>query len=278
MLPGVMLAFLAEGSKFLFFDTAICHQDLWYPSGADSKPLPAESCQIGKSGYFVIAAGVTYFLSLIMICLKAPELRKLKDDYGEDYADTYMAGAVALNSESTGDDPESQIPNANLTLSGDDNESGNILPAATSMVMSMSNDSSLESGGVRFSKVGSKTVASYDATEAFDDVKEDSSMLPNSGSESFEATRGEDISTSPFTDPREYGRNLSTGDGPVSGPPTPNGKLDSMAFRVVNASNPKTAGLIAGSGDSDELIDKCFTDLAKSFMDVNVPAEGEETK
>ena len=75
-----------------------------------------------------------------MVCLKAPELRMLKEDYGESYRDDFMASAQQLHSGSLTDDPEAQIAVANLgTLPDQEEEDGATLRAAnTSMVMSMS--------------------------------------------------------------------------------------------------------------------------------------------
>jgi hypothetical protein len=79
-----MAAFLAEGSKFLFFDTSICRNTVWFPSGADSLPRVAEECTLGSTGHYAIAAGTVFFLSLILVCLKAPEKRILESHYGTD--------------------------------------------------------------------------------------------------------------------------------------------------------------------------------------------------
>ena len=79
-----MAAFLAEGSKFLFFDSAICRNTVWFPSGADSLPRVADECTLGLTGHYAIAAGTVFFLSLILVCLKAPEKRILESHYGTD--------------------------------------------------------------------------------------------------------------------------------------------------------------------------------------------------
>jgi hypothetical protein len=79
-----MAAFLSEGSKFLFFDTSICRNTVWFPSGADSLPRVAEECTLGTTGYSSIAGGIIFFLSLILVCLKAPEKRDLQSQYGTD--------------------------------------------------------------------------------------------------------------------------------------------------------------------------------------------------
>jgi hypothetical protein len=80
-----MAAFLSEGSKFLFFDTSICRNTVWFPSGADSLPRVAEECTLGTTGASSIAGGIIFFLSLILVCLKAPEKRELQSQYGTDF-------------------------------------------------------------------------------------------------------------------------------------------------------------------------------------------------
>jgi hypothetical protein len=82
LLPATMLSFIAEGSKFLLFDAAVCRNAMWYPSGVDSLPEVADDCAIGSSAYFGIAATVLHFVSLLCVCLYAPEKRKLDPDFG----------------------------------------------------------------------------------------------------------------------------------------------------------------------------------------------------
>ena len=80
-----MAAFLSEGSKFLFFDTSICRNTVWFPSGTDSLPRVADTCVLGSTGNYSIAGGAIFFLSLILVCLKAPEKRSLHMHYGADF-------------------------------------------------------------------------------------------------------------------------------------------------------------------------------------------------
>lgn len=102
-----MISFLAGGSKFLFFDTAICHSALWSPSGSDSQRLSAASCDLGTSGFIAIAAAATFFVTLLLVCLKAPKKRELMDDYC-DYEEgdlIPMHHAMDLESEVEGGHP-----------------------------------------------------------------------------------------------------------------------------------------------------------------------------
>lgn len=84
LLPSTMLAFIAEGSKFLLFDVAICRNAMWFPSGVDSLPEVADNCALGSSSYFGIAAAILHFVSLLCVCLNAPEKRQLDPDFGVD--------------------------------------------------------------------------------------------------------------------------------------------------------------------------------------------------
>lgn len=84
MLPCLLAAFLAEGSKFLFFDTALCRNNVWFPSGSESSPQVAEECTLGVTGKYAIAAGALFFCLLLLVCLQAPEKRKLDPNYGYD--------------------------------------------------------------------------------------------------------------------------------------------------------------------------------------------------
>jgi len=82
LLPLVMLSFIAEGSKFLIFDIALCSNAIWLPSGVDSRPQSAEGCGLGQSGIFGVTAAALFLVSLLMICLNTPEQRVLDPDYG----------------------------------------------------------------------------------------------------------------------------------------------------------------------------------------------------
>jgi hypothetical protein len=82
LLPNTMLSFIAEGSKFLLFDIALCRKEVWFPSGIDSLPELAERCQLGSSAFMGIAAGVLHLTALICICLRTPTKRKIDPSYG----------------------------------------------------------------------------------------------------------------------------------------------------------------------------------------------------
>jgi hypothetical protein len=116
-LPVIMIAFIAEGSKFLIFDIALCRTSLWLPSGVDSPAQAAEACELGTSALTAIAAGAVLLVVLLGVCLKAPEYRDLDPDYGVFYAtgaehDVEAAAAVASfsNHGPFPDDTSSSFP------------------------------------------------------------------------------------------------------------------------------------------------------------------------
>ena len=82
LLPNTMLSFIAEGSKFLLFDIALCRKEVWFPSGVDSLPEMAEQCQLGSSAFYGIAAGVLHLTALVCICLRTPTKRTIDPSYG----------------------------------------------------------------------------------------------------------------------------------------------------------------------------------------------------
>ena len=79
------MAFLAEGSKFLMFDTAVCRTALWTPTGVDSLAQRAETCDLGNTAVHTIISGCIFFIALMFVCLKAPEKRLLDENYGIKY-------------------------------------------------------------------------------------------------------------------------------------------------------------------------------------------------
>ena len=83
VLPSLVASFLAEASKFLFYDTSICRKTVWFPPGTESLPRTAE-CSLGATAIYGIASGIIFLICLILVCLKAPNRRDLEPNYGLD--------------------------------------------------------------------------------------------------------------------------------------------------------------------------------------------------
>jgi hypothetical protein len=76
LLPLLLIAFLAEGLKFLFLDVNICNAPLWYTSSNRT------ACELGTTAYFAIAAGVVFFVCPILICCYKPPFREIASSSG----------------------------------------------------------------------------------------------------------------------------------------------------------------------------------------------------
>mmetsp|Transcript_3061 Transcript_3061/g.6595 ORF Transcript_3061/g.6595 Transcript_3061/m.6595 type:complete len:436 (+) Transcript_3061:175-1482(+) len=83
VLPALVASFLAEASKFLFYDTSMCRKNVWFPPGTESLPRTAE-CSLGATAIYGIASGVIFLVCLVLVCLKAPNRRVLVPNYGLD--------------------------------------------------------------------------------------------------------------------------------------------------------------------------------------------------
>lgn len=83
VLPALVASFLAEASKFLFYDTSICRKNVWFPPGTESLPRTAE-CSLGVTAIYGIASTIIFLVCLVLVCLKAPNRRDLEPNYGLD--------------------------------------------------------------------------------------------------------------------------------------------------------------------------------------------------
>ena len=84
VLPALVASFLAEASKFLFYDTSVCRKTVWFPPGTESLPQIAQ-CSLGVTGIYGIASGIIFLICLVLVCLKAPNRRDLEPNYGLDF-------------------------------------------------------------------------------------------------------------------------------------------------------------------------------------------------
>jgi len=89
VLPALVASFLGEASKFLFFDTAICRKNVWFPPGTESLPQMA-ACSLGATAVYGIASGIIFLVCLVLVCLKAPNRRDLIPNYGLDVENGFI--------------------------------------------------------------------------------------------------------------------------------------------------------------------------------------------
>lgn len=82
LLPAVVLSMLTGAAKFLFFDTQICTEPLWFVDES-SPAVAAQSCEIGESSVFGIASVAAYFLCTVLICFRSPQKRTLDENFGK---------------------------------------------------------------------------------------------------------------------------------------------------------------------------------------------------
>jgi len=87
LLPAVLLQLLSGSARFVFFDTQICHEQLWVPDGENAVPVQAESCALMTDSIISIATSVLSLTNVLMICLRAPKRRQLDENYGMRYKD-----------------------------------------------------------------------------------------------------------------------------------------------------------------------------------------------
>lgn len=91
LLPFVMISFIAEGSKFLFFDMEICRNNIFWASGSNGEnaiPETVDSCGLGDSAVHSIAACVLLLIALLLVCFKVPDERQLDLHFGLPYEGT----------------------------------------------------------------------------------------------------------------------------------------------------------------------------------------------
>ena len=247
----------------MFLDTAACRSALWYPSGTDSPPQVAQSCQLGRTSYLAIAAAAAFFASLVVVCIWSPSKRELDDNFGEE--SLYMDGNGGELDTSLEDDHLHEI---DLNLSNINHE-----------------DSFL----VVQSRSGSDYAASVDEGHSFEyaypgTIENGSffTMIHNNGDSNVEKRHMFDGYGRPTTESLETAPHENRDDGPDEVCKSPAADtsygaltkhLDKEArphagTRVVSEARLSMAEDMQSQADSvtDDLIDKCVLDLTKSFQ------------
>eukprot|EP00545_Synedropsis_sp_CCMP1620_P005323 CAMPEP_0119022060 /NCGR_PEP_ID=MMETSP1176-20130426/27224_1 /TAXON_ID=265551 /ORGANISM="Synedropsis recta cf, Strain CCMP1620" /LENGTH=445 /DNA_ID=CAMNT_0006976801 /DNA_START=37 /DNA_END=1374 /DNA_ORIENTATION=+ len=271
LLPSILVAFLSEGSKFLFLDTAVCQSSIWYPSGADSLPQSANSCTIGKSAYFSIAAGVCFFVCLLLVCFRSPEKRQLDEDFGE--ANAYIASDNILDTSMEGEEFD-QDNDIELNLS-------NIQPEVSFVVVQNHEErdyaSSLGDEGRSF-EFSQFSVVENDSF--FDNM--DKSILGEGAGQGHDSLESESSAKNGSFEKRddstnELISNPSSADSddpknPKKPAPVKAVEDPPKGTRVVSQARLEKAEDMALQtiNSSDKLIDQCVMDLTKSFQTENV--------
>mmetsp|Transcript_27827 Transcript_27827/g.58477 ORF Transcript_27827/g.58477 Transcript_27827/m.58477 type:complete len:558 (-) Transcript_27827:99-1772(-) len=82
LLPACILSMLTGSAKFLFFDTQICIEKIWFAEETET-PVAPESCALGESAVYAIAAVSAYFMCTILVCSRSPTKRKLDENFGK---------------------------------------------------------------------------------------------------------------------------------------------------------------------------------------------------
>jgi len=215
-----------------------------------------------------------------MVCLRAPQLRRLKEDYGDSYRNNYMTNAEQLHSGSLTDDPEAQIPVSNIGTvpeAAQDEDLATLRAANTSMVMSMSeDDSTIGSNHPQDPPTGS--FARHPGSESFQaETAEDFSAYPLQRTVS-DSESEDDLFDGSFLNLSDTGPRAGSTKREESSDPPADADLHALAAKVsdtpdddpVNSLAAKVAQSQNSSNlveNSDDLIDKCVTELEESFME-----------
>lgn len=138
LLPLVMVAFIAEGSKFLLFDISMCGNSIWLPSGVDSIPQTADSCTLGTSAIYGMVSGALFLVALLLVCLYTPQRRTLDPQYGQEEEVALSSNHDMARGKAGRDDTETPLDDSSssndLIITGDNATSGE--PASLEMEVS----------------------------------------------------------------------------------------------------------------------------------------------
>ena len=257
LLPSLIISFLCEGSKFLFLDASACRSALWYPSGTASLPQVAESCELGKTSYFAIAAAVCFFISLVLVCVVSPKKRELDEDFGEEIV--YAEGSAEIAAGFEGD-----------TLNELDLNLSNIYPDESFIVVQKHGEYDYASS------LGDNRSCGYSYAGAIDNVLyNDKDMEQGSMGEGRDASTGG--SPSNYSVEKRDDNTIDLISKPAAATmadlPSRHEKTvePPKGTRVISQARLSKAESMESMqrhthNSSDELIDKCLMELTRSFQ------------
>lgn len=133
ILPSTLVAFLASGSKFLFFATNICQDEVWFDYENTNEYHRAQSCTLSTGSYASIVSTACYFITLLLICFHIPKKRSLDENFGlsEEEILTKQQAAeypkpITFNSPSKINSmPDAIVPTATVLVNDDKKEQAN---------------------------------------------------------------------------------------------------------------------------------------------------------
>jgi len=278
LLPSLLVAFLCQGSKFLFLDTAICQSSLWFPTGTDSFPQQARSCSLGKTSYFSIAAGVSLFFSLLLVCLTSPQRRKLDEDYGNTSSFVVGIGDNTSLEEDNVKDHYANKCSRRPAKSIHDRKSFNTMEKHIEQEISSFDDegSFYDCTRDKHKDLYAGNMSKCVSRSHNEDVEQgsriqgkDISSFPNKGPLK---TYTNDFLSFPKGDPEHEKKGNRIGEGcPVKS--ETNSKHQTSAMIISQARISKAEMMQSQSYNDTDLIDKCVMDLTKSFQKENFTTE-----